>query len=71
MANRKPPMPDWYPTCPLCRGPIERVEFSAKPGSADMLVRWVCHGKQDWMVVPAHQAASGAVIASGFRERAA
>ena len=71
MAKPKPTMPDWYPLCPVCRGPIERVEFTAKPDSSDILVRWVCHGKQDWVVVPAQQAANGALIASGFRERAA
>ena len=64
-------MPPWWPTCPACHGPIERIETTAKPDSDEALIRWICHGKQDWVVVPQQRAANGELLASGFRERAA
>ncbi len=60
-----PAMPKWWPTCPVCQAPIERIE------TTDLLVRFVCHGKQDWIVVPGHQAASASTFQAAFQKRAA
>ena len=64
-------MPDWWPLCPVCSGPIERIEWTAKPGADETLVRLICHGKQDWQIVPGHQAANGSMLLAAFAPRAA
>ena len=64
-------MPKWWPDCPVCQAPIERVEITAKPETTDLMVRFVCHGKQDWIVVPRHQAASASTLNAAFQTRAA
>ena len=66
-----PALPAWWPQCPICGGPIACIETTVKPDSDDALIRWICHGKQDWVIVPVQRAGNGEVLASGFRERAA
>ena len=64
-------MPGWWPECGVCGTPVERLEMTAKPGTTDLMVRFVCHGKQDWVVVPRQRAASASTLGTAFRERAA
>ena len=66
-----PAMPAWWPRCPVCQAPVERIETTAKPETTDLMVRFICHGKQDWVVAPRHQAASADVLGSAFQKRAA
>ena len=37
-------LPTWWPGCPRCNAPVERLEFTGDPGSHHVRVSVVCHG---------------------------
>lgn len=37
-------LPKWWPGCPRCNRPVDRLEFTCDPGSHHVRVSIVCHG---------------------------
>ncbi len=56
-------MPSWWPVCTACGRPIERMSWTCDPAPPPRTrFRVDSHGMTASVIVPRHQAASGALL---------